>query len=390
MTATPEFARRYDAIIAGARCAGAATAMLLARGGARVLLVDWDRPGTDTISTHMLTRGGLMQLDDWGLLDKIIAAGTPAIRRASFFYDGAPVHIDVKPGNGLDALYAPRRTLLDRVMAEAAVQAGVELHYGVGLTGVTRDAQGRVTGAILNTGSETTTTVHASIVVGADGRRSSAARHFGAKTQRQSEHATATVYAYANGIDNPDSRLFWAPGRTVGSVPTNDGQHCIYATLPRERFLLETRPDPGASLRSLVRQTAPALAQELDSATIETRPICFVGQRGHLREAAGAGWALVGDAGYFKDPITAHGITDSFRDAAQLARAVLRGSQAALGDYSQTRNSRSAGLFAVTDAIAALDWDMDQLRALHDRLGKIMKQEQEWLKQGFNLPELAA
>jgi hypothetical protein len=91
--------------------------------------------------------------------------------------------------------------------------------------------------------------------------------------------------AYANGIDNPDIRLFWAPGRTVGSNPTNDGRHCIYATLPRERFLLETIPDPGASLRIPIRQTAPALAQELESAAIEARPICFVGQRGHLRQA---------------------------------------------------------------------------------------------------------
>jgi 2-polyprenyl-6-methoxyphenol hydroxylase-like FAD-dependent oxidoreductase len=101
----------YDAIVVGGRCAGAATAMLLARGGMRVLVVEAARPGTDTLSTHALMRGGVLQLHRWGLLDAVVDAGTPAIRSTEFAYGDDEVEtVDIRPSGGISALYAPRRT----------------------------------------------------------------------------------------------------------------------------------------------------------------------------------------------------------------------------------------------------------------------------------------
>jgi flavin-dependent dehydrogenase len=133
-------ARDYDVIVVGARCAGAATAMLLARGGREVLLIDRARAGSDTLSTHGLMRGGVLQLHRWGLLDAIEAAGTPPVRKVVFDYPDERVPITIKPSPGVDALYAPRRTVLDRVIADAARDAGADVRFGATVTDLLRDA----------------------------------------------------------------------------------------------------------------------------------------------------------------------------------------------------------------------------------------------------------
>ena len=114
---------RHDVVVVGARAAGAATAMLLARAGLDVLVVDRGRYGADTLSTHAILRGGVLQLHRWGLLDEIVAAGTPAIRRTTFHYATDQVSVTVKPSHGIDALYAPRRTVLDPILVDAATAA---------------------------------------------------------------------------------------------------------------------------------------------------------------------------------------------------------------------------------------------------------------------------
>src|SRR5215469_18341552 len=128
----------YDVVIAGARPAGAATAMLLARQGARVLLLDRSRYGTDTLSTHALMRGGVLQLSRWGLLEKIIAEGTPPVRRATFRYADAVVPVIIKPSHGVDALYAPRRTVLDPILVDAAFASGADVRFGIAVADVDR------------------------------------------------------------------------------------------------------------------------------------------------------------------------------------------------------------------------------------------------------------
>src|SRR5512134_2542850 len=103
------FPTSYDAVIVGARVAGASTALLLSRMGLRVLVVDRARPGADTLSTHALMRGGVLQLHRWGILQDILEAGTPPIRSTSFHYNDETIPIPIKSRNGIDALVAPKR-----------------------------------------------------------------------------------------------------------------------------------------------------------------------------------------------------------------------------------------------------------------------------------------
>src|SRR6516165_2297862 len=107
---------RYDVIIIGARCAGAATALLLARSGAKVLVIDRQAYGSDALSTHALMRGGVLQLTRWGLIPDITSARTPAIRSATFHYGSEAIRVAIKPEYGAECLFAPRRTVLDRVL----------------------------------------------------------------------------------------------------------------------------------------------------------------------------------------------------------------------------------------------------------------------------------
>ena len=127
---------RYDVVVVGARCAGASTAMLLARAGAKVLMVDRQKYGSDVVSTHALMRAGVIQLSRWGLLSKLMATGTPPVRRTAFHYGDEAVHIDVRPEHGVDFLCAPRRTALDSVLVDGAREAGVEVRHGVTVTGL--------------------------------------------------------------------------------------------------------------------------------------------------------------------------------------------------------------------------------------------------------------
>jgi menaquinone-9 beta-reductase len=94
---------RYDALVVGARCAGAAAAMLMARCGLKVLVIDHGRYAADTTSTHALMRGGVLQLHRWGLLPRIVAAGTPAVRSTEFHYGEDVVQVEIRPQHGVDA-----------------------------------------------------------------------------------------------------------------------------------------------------------------------------------------------------------------------------------------------------------------------------------------------
>ena len=365
----------YDAIIVGARCGGAATAMLLARRGARVLVVDHDRPGTDTMSTHALMRGAVFQLSKWGLLDSIASAGTPAIRRTSFLYGERALDVDLKPEHGVDALYAPRRFLLDATLAEAAAAAGAEIRYGTGLTGLLFDEAGRVTGARLRTPSGATEEVRAALIIGADGRRSAVARHVGAQVTRAARHSVACVYQYLEGLPHRGYRWFFAPGASGGIIPTNDGLACVFAAVP-PAVHAEARLAKTASLKALVARHLPVMADEIAPARDAGAPVTFPGALGHFRQSAGPGWALVGDAGYFRDPITAHGITDAFRDAEILADAASSGR---LDTYTGLRNALSSEFFELTDRIAALDWTLEEVQELHVALNRAMKANQRWI-----------
>jgi menaquinone-9 beta-reductase len=352
--------QHYDVVIAGARCAGAATAMLLARQGARVLVLDRSRYGTDTLSTHALMRGAVLQLHRWGLLAPVVAAGTPAIRSTTFHLPGAVSTVEIKPRHGVGALYAPRRVVLDAILAEAARSAGAELRFGTSVTGLRRDRTGRVTGVTGRAGAAHLE-VGADLVVGADGRRSTVARCVGAEAAHVAPASSAVIYRYFRDPAIAGYHWHYATGAAAGAIPTNDGLACVFAATSAQSLRRELDRGADAAFRRVLATAAPNLADRLARRSAVGRPRVFPGLTGYLRNAAGPGWALVGDAGYFKDPLTAHGITDALRDAEILARVVTSAGPDATSRYQAERDALSLRLFRVTGRIASFTWTADDI-----------------------------
>jgi 2-polyprenyl-6-methoxyphenol hydroxylase-like FAD-dependent oxidoreductase len=321
----------YDAIVVGARCAGAPTAMLLARGGAKVLLLDKARRGSDTLSTHYIHQSGIARLAGWGLLERLQATGCPPIRGytfdvGDFVLTGAP-----PPLGDIDAAYSPRRYVLDKLLVQAAEEAGVEVRHGVHVQ------DGRVPGE------------RARIVIGADGRNSTVARAVGARLYNVRPTLTCAYYTYWTGVELDGVELYPRPGRMIVASPTHDGRIVTIVLFPQQEFPA-VRADVEGSFHSAIK-LAPGLEERLRHGARAER---FRGTRllpNHFREASGPGWALVGDAGYHKDPILALGISDAFRDAELLAQAILDDD---LEGYGPRRDALAAPGFESTVQFAHL------------------------------------
>lgn len=379
----------YDALIVGARCAGSATALQLARAGARVLMIDRDLPESDTLSTHALMRPAVTLLNDWGLLGKIEQTGAPLVTATSFHYGAESTPVLIRPHGGVQGLYAPRRYVLDRILADAAIRAGAELHTGVTFLDAKRDVCGRVVGARLATTDGSILDVSATILIGADGRMSSVACSVGAQMQAEAPERTAAIYGYFHGIENRGYRWYFGQQSYAGAIPTNDGNHCVFAAVRPEAFKTTFASDPLAGMAGIIAQCNEELATLLRGLPQSGRLRRYGGAPGHMRDCAGPGWALVGDAGYFKDPATAHGITDAFLDARRLARALAHTPDHPL-DYQNERNAMSRPLFDVTRRIAALNWSLDEVKALHLQLNDCMKSELREVSPTPALPAIAA
>jgi menaquinone-9 beta-reductase len=366
--------QHYDVIIAGARCAGAATALLLARQGARVLVLDKSRYGTDTLSTHALMRGAVLQLHRWGLLPAVVEAGTPPVRSTSFHVAEAVTTIAVKPRHGVEALYAPRRSVLDAILADAARGVGADVRFGATVTGLQRDRAGRVTG-ITGRAGQARLEASADLVVGADGRRSAVARYVGARAAHVAPASSVVIYRYIRADAADGYHWYYAAGSAAGVIPTNDRLACVFAATSAERLRREPERGAEAAWRRILDRAAPGLAERLDRRGAAGPPRVFPGLTGYLRDAAGPGWALVGDAGYFKDPITAHGITDALRDAEILARVVASEGPGAVRRYQAERDELSLRLFHVTGRIASFDWTAEEIGGHLLELSEAMTEE---------------
>jgi 2-polyprenyl-6-methoxyphenol hydroxylase-like FAD-dependent oxidoreductase len=367
----------YDVLVVGARCAGAATAMLMARKGLRVLVIDRGSYGTDTISTHALMRGGVLQLHRWGILPRLQEAGTPPVRETTFHYGNETFTVGIRASNGVDALYAPRRTLLDSTLVDAAREAGATVWYGHTLVELIHRSDNRVCGATVRDANGNAVRVEADLVVGADGVGSNVAHLAGAETVHEAGYTTAVIFGYFAGLELSGYHWWFRPGVGAGAIPTNGGRHCVFAAMSPERLRIgPLRHNRTAVFNEVLREADASLVSLVCNAPRDAPLSVFVGRKGFLRRACGPGWALVGDAGYFKDPLTAHGITDALRDAELLTNAVTVGAPA---EYPAVRDDLSLPLFAATDSIAALDWDLDQIKLLHEALNKAMKREVEHL-----------
>jgi flavin-dependent dehydrogenase len=370
----------YDVLVIGARLAGAATAMLLSRAGLRVLAVDQARAGSDTFSTHAFMRGGVIQLSRWGLVDDLKAAGTPPITRTVIRYGGVEEVVEVKPLPHCEALYAPRRTVLDPLMVDAARRAGAEVRHGLRVTRLLRDDTGRVVGAEVRDRAGRHRQLRARVTVGADGIRSSVAQEVGAGSSRQGAHASALIGGYVSGLEVDGYQWLYAPGASAGLIPTNDGQVSVWVGIPARSFSRH-RQDLRASFHRILAGVAPDWAEAVARARLHGPLRGFPGTTGFLRQAWGPGWALVGDASHFKDPLTAHGMTDALRDAELLADAlvsIVEGSlpeASALSAYQARRDQLSTDVLQVADRVASYDWTLAELRGLLVELSRSMRPE---------------
>jgi 2-polyprenyl-6-methoxyphenol hydroxylase-like FAD-dependent oxidoreductase len=346
----------HDVVVVGARTAGAATAMLLARQGHDVVMLDRADLPSDTISTHQIARTGVVALRRWGLLDAVLASGAPALRQVAFHADGDRTTRTVKDRFGVDHLVAPRRYVLDAILAEAAVRAGAKLAAGVTVAGVRFDDAERVTAVSGRRRDGSPVEVLARFVVGADGLTSRVARSVGADITDDRGHGASTRYAYYAGLSWSGIEFFTSDRAFAGVFPTNDAQACVWICTPEADA--RAGGSSATAFDTQLQRAAPALARRLQAAHRISRVRGMLRMPNHVRRAFGAGWALVGDAGYHRDAVTAHGISDAFRDAELLAAALddaLRGRTdevTALGGYEAARDEALREVFDLTCALA--------------------------------------
>jgi 2-polyprenyl-6-methoxyphenol hydroxylase-like FAD-dependent oxidoreductase len=283
--------------------------------------------------------------------------------------DRVVVELPVPDEDGIDALYAPRRTLLDPVLADAAVEAGAEVRFDTPVEGVLRDPEGRVVGVAYRTPGGGRIEARAPITVGADGVRSLVAREVDAPRTLAGSHASCAAWAYFEGDGFDGYRWFFRSEGAAGVIPT-DGGMLVYAALPAGRFADDLRPDVEAGFWRSLRRAAPEAVEAIGPRARTSRFHLHAGVVGFHRRCHGPGWVLVGDASHHKDPLSAHGLTDALRDAELLARAVgphlddPAGLDAATAAYEARRDELSRPLFDVVDRLASHRWTPDEVMGL--------------------------
>lgn len=347
-----------DVVVVGSRVAGAATALLLARADLDVVVVDRTRHPSDTLSTHAIARGGLVQLARWGVLDDVVATGAPMVRDVAFHTAEGVIRRQVKDTAGIDHLLAPRRHALDPVLVAAAVASGARLVEGASVTGVVTDRRDRVAGVVVRDDAGTRT-IAARHVVGADGLRSTVARSVDAPVVDARPSRSSTHYRYVTGLDGGAMEYHLGGGAFAGVFPTNGGEACLWVCAPSTWI---PRRQDGAAARQarfdeLLHRVSPRLATRARRATATSPVRGAIDLPNQVRSGAGPGWWLVGDAAYHRDPITGYGITDALRDAELLAEAIVASStgtreRAARSGYERCRRAAFDPVFDLTCELA--------------------------------------
>lgn len=358
----------YDAIIIGARCAGSPLAMLLGRKGYKVLMVDKAVFPSDTISTHHIHQPGVRKLDEWGILDEIRKTNVPATSEITFDVGPFALKGIPTPAGPIVDSYAPRRRLLDTILARSAVEAGVEYRGGFTATELIWD-RARVTGIRGRDKNGAIVTEKAKIVVGADGARSFVAKSVEAPITLDRGLLTCNYYSYFSGISVSGAELYPRDGNMFVLDATNDGLTLVVAVWKQSEFNRIRSNVETAFIEAFDKQ-APRLAERVRSGRRE-EPFYGTGQiPNFIRRPYGPGWALVGDAGYHKDPITAQGITDSFTHAELLAEALDNGLSGemnlndSLAEYERKRNERIMPMFDYTTQLAELDTPPPEMQSM--------------------------
>lgn len=362
----------YDAIIVGARCAGSPTAMLLARKGYRVLLVDKDNFPSDTMSTHVIWPHGAEIMDRWGLLDKLAATGCPPIA-LNMIFDVGPLALKgaVTTANGGRGGFCPRRTVLDKILVDAAVESGAELRDEFTVDELLWDGD-QVVGIKGHERNGPKVEERAKIVIGADGVHSFVAKAVKAEEYNEVPPLVTAYYSYFSGIDAKDIEQYALPDEGAAYFPTNDDLTLIITGWKSSRFQ-EVRADIEGSVRK-VHAKIPGSLERLEAGKREEKWVGTAGVPNYFRKPYGPGWALAGDAAYERDFLTAQGISDSFIDAEELSQAIDAGFSGrrdlteALAEYQARRDDRVTPMYHFTLEVASLEPPPPELQQLFGAL----------------------
>jgi 2-polyprenyl-6-methoxyphenol hydroxylase-like FAD-dependent oxidoreductase len=339
----------FDVVVVGARCAGAPLAMLLARRGAKVLLVDRATFPSDIPHGHYIHRQGPRRLREWGLLDRV-AAHTPAVSNMVIDVGDFPLRVSNLVEDGLPWGYGPRRSTLDQILIDAAIESGVEFRAGVSVSEYLFDDD-RVVGIRGRQGGSRDIEERATITVGADGRNSMLARVVNAPMYQHVPTILCYYFSYWSDVDTEQFELYVRTDdrRVIFSFRTESDLFAVFMGAPIEELSDIRRDIDRAFMRTL--DLAPDFAARVRAGKRQERFYGASDLPNFYRKPYGPGWALVGDAGLHKDPFMALGICDAFRDVALLADAISDGLSSqrpmdeALADFEAKRNAASAADF---------------------------------------------
>lgn len=355
----------YDAIIVGTRAAGAPLAMRLAQGGLRVLAVDRGSFPSDVVSTHMMSGDSVERLAKWGLLDEVLRSDLPALRKVIMGVDDLAVNLH--PDSNPYPVIAPRRSVLDTILVDAARDAGAEVREGFSVQSLLCE-DGRIAGIVGRTRSGAEVIERARIVIGADGRNSFVARQVESEKCNERPVRAVAYFAYYKDWESDAMETYSRDGDSAYAFPTNWGLACIGGYWPVSK-LDEVRAHPEAAIADLFARI-PQVAGRFPRATRVERMLGSTGTAAYYRKSVGPGWALVGDAAYLKDPILAAGIADAFRDADYTADAILAGYASGgtieehLAKHEERRTRQTAAAYAMNDLVASGGVSKEGLLAL--------------------------
>ena len=346
----------YDVMIVGARVAGSSTALLLARKGYKVLVVDKATFPSDTMSTHQLQLPAVARLKRWGLLDNLIAANTPPVQHVRFDNGIAVLEGSFPEFQDVDAMYCPRRTILDKLLADAARAAGAEVRENFIVEDILFEDE-RVVGLRGHGQGGASVSDKARLVIGADGKHSIVAKAVRPETYHEIPPLSMGYYTYWDGVPLEGGEMYGRGRRLIGAWPTNDGLVITYIAWPIEEFHA-FRSDIEANVLKTLDSTG-SLGERIRAGKRTERFVGTADLPNCFHKPYGPGWALVGDAGLVKDPITGQGIGDAFRDAELLVEAIEAGYSGkrplgeALAGYQQKRDELELPMYQFTTQLAA-------------------------------------
>jgi len=347
----------YDVVVVGARCGGSPTAMLLARKGYRVLLVDRATFPSDTVSTHFIHAPGVALLNRWGLRETLAASGCPGIRTYSFDFGPFTIAGSPRPCDGVDEAYCPRRPVLDTMLVHAAADAGVDVREGFAVDELLVE-EGTVVG-VRGKHAGRSVTERARVVIGADGRNSVVAKAVQPEQYNEKPAVSPAFYSYWSDVGSSGFEVAIRDRCGMAAFPTHDDLTLVIVGLPEEEFNAARGDVEATFLRTV--ESAPALSDRVRSGRREERFHAASDLSGYFRKPYGPGWALVGDAGYHLHPITAQGITDAFMDAERVTDAldVAFTEQAtydvAMSGYQHARDEQVTPMYEMTFGFAQVD-----------------------------------